>query len=142
MAIKVGAILMGPELEDRDHPAVRALKQVQKSIREAGGEARPPEEYSLDLVYHVPGSMLVPDFSGVRTGTLSRKKQYLQVQMAVPVDFADSGFKPAFFELLRDGIRAGAELLRKRKLPFDEAACLVMVDAAEQGAGGAPEDQV
>jgi hypothetical protein len=39
---------------------------------------------NLNVVFHVPGSMLKPEFEGVRTGRFSKAMQLLMVQVAVP----------------------------------------------------------
>jgi hypothetical protein len=38
---------------------------------------------SVNIVFHIPGRLLQPDFQGVRTGTFSRTKQLLMVQVAL-----------------------------------------------------------
>jgi hypothetical protein len=45
---------------------------------------------SLDLVFHVPGTLLKPEHTGLRTGRFSRKERMLQIQIAVPEDPMES----------------------------------------------------
>lgn len=41
---------------------------------------------NVNVVYQVPGDVLMPDFSGVRTGRFSRKRKLLMVQVALPME--------------------------------------------------------
>src|SRR5690242_4632491 len=74
----IGAIHGGPEL---------AGAPIDKAIRRLG-KTRGPFEKSgsgaLDIVFHVPGSLLKPEFTGVRTARFSRKERKLMLQIAVP----------------------------------------------------------
>ncbi|MBM7829448.1 hypothetical protein JOE59_000153 [Agromyces cerinus] len=45
----------------------------------------------MDVVFHVPGPLLTPDYEGIRTGTLSRRDRLIQVQVAVPADLGSLG---------------------------------------------------
>jgi hypothetical protein len=38
----------------------------------------------VNVVFHVPGRLLQPEFDGVRTGTYSRKRSLLMVQATLP----------------------------------------------------------
>ena len=49
---------------------------------------------SLQVVFQIPGEVVRPDFSGVRTGLFSRREGRLVVQVAVPVEF--EGDRPAW----------------------------------------------
>lgn len=39
---------------------------------------------NVNVVFHVPGNLMKPDFEGVRTGSFSKKTSLLQVQIALP----------------------------------------------------------
>jgi hypothetical protein len=42
---------------------------------------------SLQIVFQIPGELIQPDFTGVRTGRFSRRERRLVIQVAVPDDF-------------------------------------------------------
>lgn len=44
---------------------------------------------NVNVVYHVPGEILAPDYEGVRTGRFSRRDSLLMVQAAVPSSAED-----------------------------------------------------
>jgi hypothetical protein len=77
--IYIGQIMGGPEFHD-DAPINMALAKIYR-LRGPVGEG---EFGSLDVVFHVAGSILEPEFVGVRAGRFSRKRRMLQVQIAVP----------------------------------------------------------
>ncbi|QNE77169.1 hypothetical protein F0344_23455 [Streptomyces finlayi] len=45
----------------------------------------------MDVVFHVPGPLLAPDYEGTRTGTLSRRERLITMQIAVPSDLGTRG---------------------------------------------------
>src|SRR5258708_38645485 len=60
---------------------------------------------SLDLVFHVPGSILKPEHAGLRTGRFSRKERMLQIQIAVPEDLmASPGLRGYIVQSLRKAV--------------------------------------
>ena len=82
--IYIGAIFGGPE--GFQLPVARAISRLKHlcDVRDDGDCG------SVDVVFHVAGSLLKPKHIGVRTGRLSRKKRILQVQIAVPAEVASS----------------------------------------------------
>jgi hypothetical protein len=48
----------------------------------------------VNVVYHIPGDVLRPQFDGVRTAKFSKAQRLLMVQAALPDDVADD---PAAF---------------------------------------------
>jgi Ankyrin repeats (3 copies) len=121
----IGEVIGGPEL-DRS-PIVTALRRVFV----ARGEEDAVEGTRLDVVFHVPGSVLKPDFAGVRTGSLSRKTQMLQVQVAVPPEMvnADEDEGVGFcLGALRNAVDAADARLAKAGMPFDARRLRDLVD--------------
>jgi hypothetical protein len=39
---------------------------------------------AVNVVFHIPGEVVVPEFEGVRTGRYSKKSAHLMVQVAIP----------------------------------------------------------
>src|SRR4029450_11742985 len=76
-------------------------------------------------VFEVPGAIYKPNYSGVRTGPLSRKRGLLQIQIAVPESIVHGTLEDALrfcFDALRTGIQLAAGRLVKARMPFDRAA--------------------
>src|SRR5579862_1544074 len=78
-ALSIGCVVES-SLENRSwRDAIRA---VTRRIADARGDADSP--LSVNVVFHVPGRTLKPEFDGVRTGRYSKANQLLMVQVAVP----------------------------------------------------------
>jgi hypothetical protein len=124
MMIYIGAIFGGPELGFAS-PVARAIMKLQDS--------RDPEEEgdfgSLDIVFHVAGSLVQPEFRGVRTGSFSRKKRMLQVQIAVPAEVVASPDPYAFVAgSLREAVRVAAPIFAKAGIRYPEEEYVAVAD--------------
>src|SRR5262249_1121116 len=77
----IGSVVGGPEISSRS-----SLLQEAKRLVEIISPIRPEEGSTsvIDLVLFVPGPILKPDWTGARTGSLSKKLKLLQIQVAVP----------------------------------------------------------
>ena len=86
----------------------------------------------LDLVFHVPGSILKPPFAGMRTGKFSRKERLLQIQIAVPEAQLDA---PSLRQYLVDSVRSAIHLavpkFIKAGIPYLPEEYLAQVDQLE-----------
>ncbi len=115
--IYIGQILGGPELRD-EAPINRAIAKLNR-LRGPVGEG---EFGSLDLVFHVAGSLLEPEFSGVRTGPFSRKERLLQIQIAVPKDIvASEDPYPLLATRVLEAVRVAVPIFAKAGIPYPEA---------------------
>lgn len=115
--IYIGRILGGPELQD-DAPVNRAIAKLCR-LRGPAGEG---EFGSLDVVFHVAGSLLAPEFCGVRTGRFSRKRRMLQVQIAVPkAVVASEDPYPILAARMLEAVRVAAPVFAKAGIPYPEA---------------------
>jgi hypothetical protein len=114
--IYIGEILGGPEL--RDAPISRAIEKLYRLRGSVGKGACG----SLDLVFHVAGSLREPEFSGVRTGRFSRKERVLQVQIAVPKEIvgAEDPY-PFLAAAVLDAVRVAAPVFAKAGIAYPEA---------------------
>ncbi len=76
---------------------------------------------NVNVVFHVPGNIRQPEFSGIRTGRFSRKHALLMVQVAVP---AESPEDP--LEYLRaaalEAIDEAGRWAERRRAPADVEA--------------------
>jgi hypothetical protein len=63
--------------------AIRKLAGTVRSIEEALPAVDSATERTLDVTFHLPGTILRPDYEGLRTGRWLSKKRLLVVQIAV-----------------------------------------------------------
>ncbi|MEV6598724.1 hypothetical protein AB0M36_17965 [Actinoplanes sp. NPDC051346] len=88
--------------------ALQRLARAADSVEWSGGE----DETGVDVVFHVTGPLIAPpDYSGMRTGTLSRKRRLITVQVAVPVELEAVPEEEALRVFARDLVDA-TELAR------------------------------
>lgn len=80
-AVTIGVIDGGASAESGWPEALAALRSATRDSYE-GHEA----QFELNVVFHVPGEYLNVDFEGMRTGSFSRRKAVLAVQVALPVE--------------------------------------------------------
>jgi hypothetical protein len=128
----IGGVYGGPELTGSTiHAALGKIKAVL-------GEGRVDDSGSLDIVFHVPGSLFSPEYGGVRTGSFSKKERILQVQIAVPLELCSQD-QPAVvtfvLDSLREAIRVAGPRYAKAKVPFRQAEYERLVDALGRSLG-------
>jgi hypothetical protein len=90
-------------------------------IQRLAGQGQADETGSLDVVFHVPGSLVSPDYDGVRTGTFWRKKRILQVQIAVPRDLSEKEegeIGRSLVNLLRRAVHIAQPVFHEARVPF------------------------
>jgi hypothetical protein len=121
--IYISEILGGPELMDS-----RVTAAIAKLFRLRGpGEEGPFG--SLDVVFHVGGSLIQPEFSGVRTGRFSRKRRMLQVQIAVPRDVVASDDPYPFLAArVLDAVRAGSAVSARAGIAYPEEEYVALAE--------------
>ncbi|KAF0206696.1 MAG: hypothetical protein FD171_2252 [Actinobacteria bacterium] len=86
--LSIGAIYGGPEFSPwRDAPWQDAIKELSNRVATVREGVESP--LNLNVVFHVPGSILKPEFSGVRTGSFRKRDCHLMVQVALPVETPD-----------------------------------------------------
>ena len=79
--------------------AVNGLAQRVQAAR-VGHDTSP---LRLNVVYQIPGDVVLIDFAGVRSGRFSRPDRHLLIQAAVPID-APSDPEVVLVDLLRQAI--------------------------------------
>lgn len=115
--IYIGQVMGGPEFR-QDVPINMALAKIYR-LRGPAGEG---EFGSLDVVFHVAGSILEPEFVGVRTGRFSRKRRMLQVQIAVPKEVvAAEDPYPFLAARVLEAVQLAAPVFAKAGIPYPEA---------------------
>ena len=84
-------------------------------------------------MFHVPGSILKPEHTGLRTGRFSRKERILQVQIAVPDSLMESpALRRFLLGSIREAIRLSEGRFVKAHIPFPVADYLTQVDELER----------
>lgn len=117
--ISLGNQYGGPELKGS---AIRLLLQ---KIMQLVSDLR-DENYDdgtspwVNIIFIVPGSLIKPDFSGMKTGFFSKKRKGLVIQIAVPQSVLDCGTEEPFaIESLMNAMDLADEYFRKKGLDFD-----------------------
>jgi hypothetical protein len=86
---------------------------------------------SLDIVFRVEGKLMVPDFEGIRTGSFSKKRKILQIQIAVSsITLSSPNIAEFVVESLEQAVALGKTVLDKKGIPFcleDHVALLAEV---------------
>jgi hypothetical protein len=78
--LSIGSIVGGATPENR---AWRdAIKEL--TARVVATRSRVEAPLNVNIVFHVPGNVVRPNFGGVRTGQFSRRDALLMVQVALP----------------------------------------------------------
>jgi hypothetical protein len=78
-ALSIGIVVGGAWA---NKPWVAATKRAMRRVAELrDGFASP---FNVNVVFHIPGEVMVPEFEGLRSGRFSRKERTLMVQVAVP----------------------------------------------------------
>jgi hypothetical protein len=73
-------------IQGRWSPGMSTWREAIRSLSLGITQAREGVKSVLgvNVVFHVPGDILQPEFEGVRTGTFSKKNSLLMVQVALP----------------------------------------------------------
>jgi hypothetical protein len=123
-SITIGAVFGGGELSGT--PIDRALRDLSFSQDDA-------IPFSLNIVFHVPGSIVgCPDYVGVRTAKFSKKQKMLMIQVAVPKEMIHSPKVRAFlFSSVREAVTTAAPFLRKKGVAYPVERVLDIVRMKE-----------
>lgn len=115
----------GPELAESKFD--RVIAKV-TSLRGAGKEG---PFGSLDVVFHVPGSILDPEHSGIRTGRFSKKERMLMLQIAVPREILEQEepeIQAFLLASLREAVRMATPVFQRAKIPYSEEEYFSLLD--------------
>lgn len=80
LVLSIGTIVGGRTAANK--PWREALNQLGESVAAARSGASSP--VNVNVVFHIPGNFLKPEFEGTRTGSYRRADSLLMVQVAVP----------------------------------------------------------
>lgn len=91
----------------------QAISAVRRRVMDAVGSHQSP--LRVDVVFHVPGEVVAPNFTGTRTGRYSKKERLLSVQVAVP-DRASDDPEAEVRAMLMQAIVTAEEYARKKRI--------------------------
>jgi hypothetical protein len=110
--LSVGAIIGGPETDFFD----TVLREfMQHCEREREWEEA---DVTVNIVYHLPGSIWQPDYIGVRGGKLSKSEMKLMVQISVEKEWIAERDRTVVADFIFD---AADEAIGIAKTRFDKA---------------------
>ena len=114
--ISIGSILGGGELAGgRTDLLLRRFCSALPPIQD-------PDAADINIVFHVPGSIAKPDYTGVRTGRFSAKEKTLMIQVSVPEHLMDSLELESFLhKSIAEAVDIAKEFFEKKKMQFDKA---------------------
>jgi hypothetical protein len=75
------------------------IRNLTRRVRDARKGIEVP--LGVNVVFHIPGNLLQPEFEGLRTGSYSRKRSLLMVQAALPEEPPDDPDAHLVMMLLR-----------------------------------------
>lgn len=134
MKFFISSVLGGPEVPGT--PVDTIITQLAVACHAYQQAQAITSEGSLDIVYHVPGSMVQPEFEGLRTAKFSKKEKTLMVQIAVPTLFENKQDLTKFLvEALREAIQLAKPVFRRTEVPFSHAEYLQLVDSIAKKVG-------
>jgi hypothetical protein len=90
---------------------------------------------SQNIVFHVHGSLLSPEHAGVRTGTFSKKRRMLMLQIALPKDIVERDedeIRRFVLTSLDEAVGMAEPAFRRAKIPYDKEEFLSRVERARQ----------
>lgn len=111
LVLSVGTVVGGNTAANK--PWREALNRLGQSVAEARSEVSSP--LNVNVVFHVPGNFLKPEFEGTRTGSFREADSLLMVQVAVPeAPIADHyGWAVT---ALREAVGTAEEWAKRRKV--------------------------
>ena len=110
--ISIGAIIGGPESSFFDGILCEFMRHCESEGHLSG------EPVKVNIVYHLPGSMMPPDFVGVRPAKFSRKDKKLMVQAAVESEMSTVRDRDEILDYIID---VADEAIGVAKTKFDSA---------------------
>ena len=116
--IGIGIQMGGPEQRDS---AVRAvlLKAMQTAKRVRDPSYSDGDEAWINPIFIVPGSLLGPDFEGLKAGHFSRREKGFVIQVAVPKTVAEgAGVQRFVVQSLRDCVQLAASTFSSKGMAF------------------------
>lgn len=124
--LSIGVIYGGPEFSHRPglpwKPAVEALLF---RVHDLSRDVESP--LNINVVFHVLGSILAPEYSGSRTGSFRKRDCLLMVQVALPIEAPEdqAGYLVA---AVRDALETVEVWNRRKDRRFDLSVIRSVID--------------
>jgi hypothetical protein len=134
MGFYLGGIFGGPELEGSP---VWVISGHLLRARDANQEQLvPKDDGELDIVFQYPGSLSKPTFTGLRTGSFSRKQKIVQIQIAVPIEMMEPDvFGQFYVDAIEKAVRLGKKYFDRKGISFSEDKHLALVKKLREALG-------
>jgi hypothetical protein len=120
--LSVGSVVGGPTPQNQRWR--EGITELTRAVVRSRDAVESP--LNVNVVFHVPGSMLQPDFDGVRTGRFKRDANLLMVQVALPA-VVPVDVRGTLRDALKQAIGVAEEWAIKRKVAVDLAALRSLV---------------
>jgi hypothetical protein len=101
--------------------AIRAL--TVQIARDSEGVSSP---LNVNVVFHVPGHLIKPEYEGVRTGSFSKQLSLLMVQVALP-EKPPQDIDADLRSRMRDALAEAERWAKKKKITSDLVALKKLV---------------
>jgi hypothetical protein len=125
----VSRINGGPELTGS------TVDRVLARISSLVGDGEEDTFASLDIVFHVHGSVLSPEHVGVRTGRFSKKERMLMLQIAVPkhvVESDETEIRRFVLASLEEAVLLAEPLFQQTKIAYGKEEFLSRIESARR----------
>jgi hypothetical protein len=129
--VYISAVLGGGGACADVEAAIRELAAQVHVLDEQLAEGDRSNEIAVDVTFHVPGTILRPDYEGVRTGRWVGAKRLLVVQVATPDEVSGDAERVSAFltDSLREAIRVASEHVARRRPALSTKAANAVVAA-------------
>jgi len=125
--ISIGTVFGGSEMAFS--PIAKSIDLVASFFRnqKIGTDAG-----SLNIVFHVPGSLAKPDYIGARTAKFSKKKKLLMIQIAIPEKIVSSSNQISFLlDSIQQGVEIAKPVFERSRIEFPAEAYSALVEQAK-----------
>ena len=95
--------------------AIAAAEAIGK-LADQVSENIEPDGLQLDLTFHIAGSIVKPDYEGIRTGRYLPKHQLLVVQAAIPVPLPADAARSYMKDVLEETLHLVRGFVARRRL--------------------------
>jgi hypothetical protein len=132
MGLFLSEVLGGPE--QMDTALTHRTDAICRSMEYHKGKMIEPEDGSVNVVFQFPGSLLRPEFVGVRRGRFSKKKNMLVVEVGFPAELLHSDkFIKQYGSFVKEAVSEAKRVFDKHGVPFSLEDHLALVDKSMTG---------
>jgi hypothetical protein len=115
--ITVGAVVGGPECAFFEERVRKFMRFCRESF-----EAQPSPSAEVNLVFHLPGSIAQPGYTGVRRGRLSKAEKTLMIQVGVEEDLirstSEAQVERYIFDVADEAIATAKSVFDQNKIEY------------------------